>query len=187
MLSVAAKETGTWLIGGVLTLWNYYDLMLSTKHASGSIPERDVQDGNIYNTCTVYNPQGTRILQNLYTINSLINHIGELVATHRKVHLFDIDIPGKIRFKVNICYLILSKLSLSSSFRKVKPSQGVKLQIILMLVRNPTLFETRFESTDPLVGFARIGLGICYDIRFPELAMISARQGKSSIYIHSQP
>lgn len=25
---------------------------------------------------------------------------GELVATHRKVHLFDIDIPGKIKFKV---------------------------------------------------------------------------------------
>jgi len=26
--------------------------------------------------------------------------IGELVAMHRKVHLFDIDIPGKIKFKV---------------------------------------------------------------------------------------
>lgn len=25
--------------------------------------------------------------------------------------------------------------------------------------------------------FARIGLGICYDIRFPELAMTNARQG----------
>ncbi|KAJ3569180.1 hypothetical protein NP233_g5223 [Leucocoprinus birnbaumii] len=62
MLSSAAKETKTWLIGG-------------------SIPERDEQDGNIYNTCTVYNPEG------------------ELVATHRKVHLFDIDIPGKIKFK----------------------------------------------------------------------------------------
>ena len=26
--------------------------------------------------------------------------LGELVAIHRKVHLFDIDIPGKITFKV---------------------------------------------------------------------------------------
>jgi hypothetical protein len=25
---------------------------------------------------------------------------GALVASHRKVHLFDIDIPGKITFKV---------------------------------------------------------------------------------------
>ena len=34
---------------------------------------------------------------------------GELVAIHRKVHLFDIDIPGKIKFKVGsfrgICML----------------------------------------------------------------------------------
>jgi len=26
--------------------------------------------------------------------------VGDLVALHRKVHLFDIDIPGKITFKV---------------------------------------------------------------------------------------
>ena len=27
--------------------------------------------------------------------------------------------------------------------------------------------------------FARIGLGICYDVRFPEMTAISARQGKT--------
>ncbi|KXN84392.1 Hydrolase C26A3.11 [Leucoagaricus sp. SymC.cos] len=102
MLSGAAKETGTWLIGG-------------------SIPERDAQDGNVYNTCTVYNPHG------------------ELVAMFRKVHLFDIDIPGKITFKES------------------ETLTGGK--------------HTNFFDT----GFARIGLGICYDVRFPELAMISAR------------
>ncbi|KAI9456248.1 carbon-nitrogen hydrolase [Lactarius psammicola] len=102
MLSEAAKTEGVWLLGG-------------------SIPERDSSDGNVYNTSTVYSPQG------------------ELVATHRKVHLFDIDIPGKITFKES------ETLTGGST--------------------------TNFFDTE----FARVGLGICYDVRFPELATISAR------------
>lgn len=52
----------------------------------GSIPEReggegDAKDKKLYNTSLAFSPKG------------------ELMATHRKVHLFDIDIPGKIRFK----------------------------------------------------------------------------------------
>jgi len=77
----------------------------------------------LYNTCTVYSPTGS------------------LVAIYRKVHLFDIDIPGKI---------------------KVKESET--------LTGGDT---TNFFDAD----FARIGLGICYDIRFPEMAAISARKG----------
>jgi len=104
MLSSAAKEACAWLIGG-------------------SIPERDVENDKLYNTCTVYNPNG------------------DLVTMHRKVHLFDIDIPGKIKFK-----------------------------------ESETLTGgTTLNSFD--TGFARIGLGICYDIRFPEMAMFSARHG----------
>lgn len=56
----AAKENKVFLIGG-------------------SIPEEE--NGKLYNTCTVYNPDG------------------ELIAKHRKIHLFDIDVPGKIRFQ----------------------------------------------------------------------------------------
>jgi len=104
VLSEAAKTEGVWLLGG-------------------SIPEKDPSDGNIYNTMTVYSPEG------------------ELVAIHRKVHLFDIDIPGKIKFKES------ETLTGGST--------------------------TNFFDTE----FARVGLGICYDVRFPELAMISARQG----------
>ncbi|WVQ85474.1 hypothetical protein IAT38_007639 [Cryptococcus sp. DSM 104549] len=99
-----ARESGCWLIGG-------------------SIPERCDKTDNIYNTCTVYDPEGT------------------LVAVHQKVHLFDIDIPGRQTFKESDTL-----------------TGGDHL----------TTFET---------PFGKIGLGICYDIRFPEMAMIAARQG----------
>ncbi|KAF7295242.1 CN hydrolase domain-containing protein [Mycena indigotica] len=107
MLSRAAKLTETWLIGG-------------------TIPESD--GDNLYNTCTVFNPQG------------------DLVATYRKIHLFDIDIPGKITFKAS---------------------------------NNNSSPGTTINSFD--TEFARIGLGICYDVRFPELAMISARKGTRAV------
>ncbi|KAL0947226.1 hypothetical protein HGRIS_013343 [Hohenbuehelia grisea] len=93
----------------------------------GSIPERDTTDDKLYNTCTVYSPGG------------------DLIAMHRKVHLFDIDIPGKIKFKESETL-----------------TGGTSLN---------------FFDTD----FCRIGLGICYDIRFPEMAMIAARKGCHAI------
>ncbi|XP_028700518.2 omega-amidase NIT2 isoform X2 [Macaca mulatta] len=45
----------------------------------GSIPEEDA--GKLYNTCAVFGPDGT------------------LLAKYRKIHLFDIDVPGKITFQ----------------------------------------------------------------------------------------
>ncbi|KAF1973685.1 carbon-nitrogen hydrolase [Bimuria novae-zelandiae CBS 107.79] len=70
VLSKLAKEANAYIVGG-------------------SIPEvveeegaKDGKDGKTwYNTNLTFAPSG------------------ELLATHRKVHLFDIDIPGKIKFK----------------------------------------------------------------------------------------
>lgn len=58
-MSAWAKDCGILLIGG-------------------SVPE--TEDGNIYNSCFVFDKEGKRI------------------ARHRKVHLFDVDIPG-MRFR----------------------------------------------------------------------------------------
>ena len=44
----------------------------------GSIPTR--KDGKLYNTCFVFDSDGT------------------LIATHHKLHLFDVDIPDGITF-----------------------------------------------------------------------------------------
>ncbi|KAK6340477.1 Carbon-nitrogen hydrolase [Orbilia blumenaviensis] len=95
----------------------------ATYLIGGSIPEVDTTTNKLYNTSLVFSPTG------------------DLLATHRKVHLFDIDIPGKIRFKES---------------EVLSPGDEI------------TIFETKY---------GKIGLGICYDIRFPELAMTAARKG----------
>ncbi|XP_059453901.1 omega-amidase, chloroplastic [Corylus avellana] len=95
--------------------------LLKITIVGGSIPERS--GDRVYNTCCVF---GTN---------------GELKAKHRKVHLFDIDIPGKITF-------IESKT--------------------LTAGESPTIVDT---------DVGRIGIGICYDLRFQELAMIYAARG----------
>ncbi|KAJ8793308.1 hypothetical protein J1605_000303 [Eschrichtius robustus] len=87
----------------------------------GSIPEEDA--GKLYNTCAVFGPDGT------------------LLVKHRKLHLFDIDVPGKITFQES------KTLSPGDSF---------------------STFDT---------PYCRVGLGICYDIRFAELAQIYAQRG----------
>eukprot|EP01023_Acetabularia_acetabulum_P063541 TRINITY_DN7995_c0_g1_i1.p1 TRINITY_DN7995_c0_g1~~TRINITY_DN7995_c0_g1_i1.p1 ORF type:complete len:340 (-),score=39.50 TRINITY_DN7995_c0_g1_i1:168-1100(-) len=88
----------------------------------GSIPERTHQQ-QLFNTCCVFDQRG------------------KLLAKHQKLHLFDIDIPGKITFK-----------------------------------ESDTLTAgTKGTVVDTDIG--RIGVGICYDIRFPELSMTYAQQG----------
>ncbi len=89
----------------------------------GSVPEYETSSDKYFNTSLMFNPSG------------------ELIATHRKVHLFDIDIPGKITFKESEIL-----------------SPGNKVTLV------------------DLPEYGKIGLAICYDIRFPELAMIAARK-----------
>ncbi|XP_043748890.1 omega-amidase NIT2 isoform X3 [Cervus elaphus] len=92
-----------------------------TSYLQGSIPEEDA--GRLYNTCAVFGPDGA------------------LLARHRKLHLFDINVPGKITFQES------ETLSPGDSF---------------------SVFDT---------PYCRVGLGICYDIRFAELAQIYAQRG----------
>lgn len=88
---------------------------------AGSIPEK-TEEG-IYNTSFIF------------------NNNGKIIGFHRKMHLFDIDIPNKIIFKESDI---------------LKPGQEI------------TVVET-------ILG--KIGIGICYDIRFPELSRIMTLQG----------
>jgi len=88
----------------------------------GSFPEK--KDGKLFNTCTIWGPKGN------------------LLAVHRKMHLFDIDIPGKIRFQ-----------------------------------ESETLSPGNELTTFQFGEYCQVGVGICYDIRFAEMAQLYAQKG----------
>ena len=88
---------------------------------AGSIPERE--SDKLYNT------------------SYLFDKTGQIIAKHRKMHLFDIDVKGKITFKES------DVLTAGDEF---------------------TIADTEF---------GKIGIGICYDIRFVELARIMVEKG----------
>lgn len=88
---------------------------------AGSIPE--IEEDKLYNTSYLFDRQGN------------------VIAKHRKMHLFDIDVKGKITFKES------DVLTAGNDF---------------------TITDTEF---------GKVGIGICYDIRFPELAKIMVENG----------
>lgn len=95
----------------------------------GSVPERE--GGRLYNTSFVFDENGARI------------------ARHRKVHLFDVDLPG-MRFMESHTF---------------SPGEQV------------TVFDTKF---------GKMGVAVCFDVRFPELFRAMACQGAEIIFLPAQ-
>lgn len=93
----------------------------------GSVPERD-EHGNLYNTSFVFDEQGN------------------LIGRHRKIHLFDVDIPGG-----TVC----------------------KESSVLSPGQEMTVIKT--------AGLT-LGIGICYDIRFPELSRLMTLAGAGILF-----
>lgn len=90
---------------------------------AGSIPEYDSENNKLFNTSATFDRKGS------------------LIAKHRKSHLFDINVPGKITFQESAVL-----------------SPGSRL----------TTFDTEY---------CKIGMGICFDIRFAEMAQVYQRAG----------
>jgi predicted amidohydrolase len=93
---------------------------LAARHGAwlvgGGMPERVPGDGKrTYNTCVVVDPRG------------------QIAARYRKIHLFDVDIPGGATLRE-------SDATAPGAERVVVDVEG-----------------------------AKVGLSICYDVRFPEL------------------
>ena len=83
----------------------------------------ETSTGKYYSTCLIFSPSG------------------ELLGSHRKMHLFDIDIPGKIFFQESAIL-----------------SPGKEVTIVT------------------LEPYGKIAIGICYDMRFSDMATVAARQ-----------
>ena len=85
-----------------------------------------------------------------YATSVLFDRDGELVATYRKIHLFDVDLPGQPPFRES----------------------------------------ATFTSGDQLVthetDVGRIGLSICYDLRFPELYRGLMVMGAEVLFVPAQ-
>ena len=99
MLSAAAKEEGVWLIGGTssttICIHSLVYIRLSQALFPNARPAPESSSTRLPST----RPK-VPFLDIMHTERALTTSEGELVAIHRKVHLFDIDIPGKIKFKV---------------------------------------------------------------------------------------
>lgn len=93
---------------------------------AGSIPEKE--KNKIFNT------------------SYLFDRKGNIIAKHRKMHLFDIDVKDKITFKES------DVLTAGDDF---------------------SLADTEF---------GKIGIGICYDVRFVELARIMVENGAKILF-----
>ena len=106
---------------------------LSVHLVAGSILEMgDGPDDPLpYNTTTLFGPDGS------------------LLALYRKIHLFDVDLPGR----VTVC---------ESSLRRA---------------------GDEVVSVETALG--RIGLAVCYDLRFPELFRKLASEGTEFIVMPS--
>lgn len=101
---------------------------LSCYLVGGSFPEIDAE-GNVYNTSLSFDPKG------------------QVIAKHRKAHLFDIDIDGGIRFMESETLTAGNKV---------------------------TVMDTEF---------GKVGVAICYDVRFPELFRAMALEGAKLVIL----
>ncbi|MCL6478669.1 MAG: carbon-nitrogen hydrolase family protein [Peptococcaceae bacterium] len=93
----------------------------------GSVPER--AGDRVFNSSFVFGPKG------------------ELLGRHRKIHLFDVDLPGGVRVKES------STLGAGNDITVIDTAMG------------------------------RIGVAICYDIRFPELIRLMVLAGARVVVV----
>lgn len=85
--------------------------------------------------------------ERIFNTSALFDRAGSMVATYRKIHLFDADPPGAV------------------------PS------------RESAVFTPGDQVVTAETEFGRVGLSICYDVRFPELYRALVVQGATIMFV----
>ncbi len=125
-----AAEAET-LEGPTLSLMARLAAELKLHLVAGSITERVTGQTKSYNTSVLFDPDGRR------------------VAVYRKIHLFDVNLPGRVT---------------------IKESDG-------------KLSGQDVVCAETAIG--KIGLSVCYDLRFPELYRLLTYEGARIITVPS--
>lgn len=183
-----AKMTGMYIVGGsipeVVVVVAEQQCSSIQETATATTKSDDEDDNKLvyYNTCLIIDPTG------------------RIVGKHRKLHLFDISIPnGGIQFKESD---ILSPGDLgptyfdhviaavptnnsdandSSSSIKTTTSSSDTAVTTTADTNNDNSATTMIQNNG---GLGRIGIGICYDIRFPEYAQLLAQKYHCTMLIY---
>ena len=95
------------------------------------------------------NADGSIDRSRCFNTSVLIGSNGQQLASYRKIHLFDVDVPG------GLC---------------VKESDSIAPGEDIVVVDTP---------------LGRIGMSICYDLRFPELFQAQVRRGAQILMVPS--
>jgi predicted amidohydrolase len=125
----ATENVGEPLDGRIVTFFRDLAREVGAAILIGSYQEQSSDPHKVHNTSV------------------LIDRDGQIVTSYRKVHLFDIDIPGSVSFRESA---------------HVMPGD-------------------RAVTAD--VAGARVGLSVCYDLRFPELYRRLLDQGAEVLMI----
>lgn len=118
---------------------------ISSNSSNSSISSSNANIGNINSHNKSHNNNNNN--NKIYNTSFVFNRNGKIIAKHRKLHLFDVNIQDGINFKESDI---------------IKSGNTI------------TVFDTEF---------CKIGLCICYDIRFPEIFIKMVKEGAKIIII----
>ena len=190
-----AKMTGMYIVGGsipevVVVAERQCSSIQETATATTATKSDDKDENKLvyYNTCLIIDPTG------------------RIVGKHRKLHLFDISMPnGGIQFKesdilspgdLGPTYFdhviaaavptINSDANDSSSIKTTTSSSSSSDTAVT--TTDDTNNDNSATTTTTMIqnngGLGRIGIGICYDIRFPEYAQLLAQKYHCTMLIY---